>query len=323
MESYLTQISKGTFDRPARTFRNWVTSSANYILSKSTQPHEFKAEPNRYHLYVSLACPWAHRTLIVRKLKGLEDVISVNVVDWYLEKSVGWSFDTKNPATTGDTVNGAKTLREIYQKADPNYSNSVTVPVLWDKKTQTIVNNESSEIIRMLNSEFNEYATNKELDLYPSNLRTNIDEVNSWIYEGINNGVYRAGFAQKQESYEQAYTKLFESLDKVEKILAKNRYLCGDQITEADVRLATTLFRFDVVYYTHFKCNKKRIVDYSNLWNFTKELYQMEQIKSTVNFQHIKQHYFGSHKNINPFGIVPLGPDVNFDESWKRPNTSM
>jgi len=308
--SWETQVAKdGAYQRQSRTFRNWVTADGS---------SGFKAEAGRYHLYISYACPWASRTLAVRKLKGLEHIISYDSVDWFLDRNVSWTLQGKNPGSSNDSVNGFKNVKEIYLSADPNYNNSYTVPILYDKKTKTIVNNESSEIIRMFNSEFNEFAKNKELDLYPQHLREKIDEINSWVYEYINDGVYKCGFARKQEPYEENFRNLFNALDKVEDILSKNRYLIGDQLTEADVRLFTTLIRFDVVYFGHFKCNKKHVYEYPNIWNYVKELYQIPEIKETVNFQHIKHHYYESHISINPFSIVPLGPEINFDAPHDR-----
>jgi len=236
----------------------------------------------------------------------------VDVVDTFLDKSTGWSLKKLDQGATGDTVNGVEYLKDIYHKADPNYEQSYTVPVLWDKTNKTIVNNESSEIIRMFNSEFNEFATNKELDTYPVDLRSQIDEINEWIYLNINDGVYKCGFARTQTAYDTAVTNLFTHLDKVEEILKKNRYLCGNRFTEADIRLCTTLFRFDPVYVTHFKCNVKRLIDYPNLWNYTREIYQMHGVTETVNFYHIKKHYYTSHVHINPFGIIPAGPLIDF-----------
>ena len=271
----------------------------------------FLAEGGRYHLYVSLACPWAHRTLIVRKLKGLEDVISVDVVDPLLD-SRGWSFEQSAAGATGDRVGGRSLLREVYVASAPDYEGAITVPVLWDRKSETIVNNESSEIIRMQNSEFNELARHPEFDLYPEPLRSEIDELNDWIYPEINNGVYRCGFARKQEAYSSAVQTLFAALDRVEAILERRRYLCGDRLTEADVRLFTTLVRFDPVYMTHFKCNVRRLVDYPNLWGYVREIFQLPGVAGTVSLEHIKRHYFESHRHINPFGIVPEGPKVDF-----------
>eukprot|EP01119_Soliformovum_irregulare_P013372 TRINITY_DN3545_c1_g1_i1.p1 TRINITY_DN3545_c1_g1~~TRINITY_DN3545_c1_g1_i1.p1 ORF type:complete len:312 (+),score=107.93 TRINITY_DN3545_c1_g1_i1:70-1005(+) len=302
-----TEFTTGAYKRQERTFRSWIKKDG-----------EFPPEKDRYHLYVSYACPWACRTLTVRKLKGLEDVISVNIVDTFLEKEVGWTLMEKDEGSTPDTVNGFKHLKEIYYKADPNYDQSFTVPVLWDKKKSTIVNNESSEIIRMLNAEFNDLAKNPQLDLYPEALRPKIDEVNAWVYDGINNGVYKCGFAQKQEAFDQAYANLFSAMDRVEDILSSSRYLAGNQFTEADVRLFQTLIRHDLVYHTHFKCNKARIVDYPNMWEYVKEIYQMPGIKDVVNFDHIKKHYYASHRHINPFGIIPSGPTLHLEVPHKR-----
>eukprot|EP01121_Diplochlamys_sp_Union-15-3_P002934 TRINITY_DN1276_c0_g1_i1.p1 TRINITY_DN1276_c0_g1~~TRINITY_DN1276_c0_g1_i1.p1 ORF type:complete len:267 (+),score=35.37 TRINITY_DN1276_c0_g1_i1:281-1081(+) len=256
--------------------------------------------------------------MVVRNLKGLEDVISFSVVSPYLRER-GWTFDESIPGCTNDPINSAKELREIYLKSAPEYSGSITVPVLFDKKTMKIVNNESAEIIRMFNSEFNHLATrNKELDLYPSHLREQIDELNSWIYTDINNGVYKCGFARSQQAYSEAFHKLFTALDKVEAILSKSRYLTGNSITEADVRLFTTLLRFDIVYYVHFKCNGKRLIDYPNLWGFVKDIFQTGHIKDTVNVEQIKTHYYASHLHINPFGIIPHGPFIDFSEPHTR-----
>jgi putative glutathione S-transferase len=302
--------SNGNWIRTETQFKNWINNNEN---------NEFKPELDRYHLYVSLACPWAHRTLIMRKLKGLENIISVNIVDIFLDRTIGWTLEKKDPDSTEDTVNGFKTLKEVYLLSNPNYQGTITVPVLFDKKLKKIVNNESSEIIRMLNSEFNELATkNKNKNFYPENLKSEIDEINSWIYEHINNGVYKCGFSRSQEAYDVAVKNLFEHLDKVETILSTKKYLCGDELTEADIRLFTTLIRFDIVYYTHFKCNKKHIYEYPNLWNYLLELYQIPEFKETVNFYHIKNHYYLSHKHINPFSIVPIGPEINFNQPYKK-----
>ena len=293
------KVNEGEFVRAESSFRNWITPDGR-----------FTAEPNRYHLYVSHACPWAHRTMILRTLKGLEDVISVSVVH-PLMPSESWVFG-KYPCATEDHVNGANFLYENYLKANPKFNGLVTVPVLWDKKTETIVNNESSEIIRMLNSAFDEYAKNRSLDFYPEALREEIDLINELIYENVNNGVYRAGFATTQTAYEKAYNQLFDTLDELEERLSSQRYLVGNQITEADWRLFTTLVRFDAVYYSHFKTNKKRLIDYPNLWGYTRDLYQVPGVAQTVNMDHIKTHYFGSHSSINPTGIVPRGPEIDF-----------
>lgn len=309
---YDTKANDGRFVRSASQFRNWVT------LDGSAGPSGtggFKAEPGRYHLYVSLACPWAHRTLIFRALKKLENVISVSVVD-YLMAEEGWTLTGKDGATQ-DHLYGAKRLYEIYTRADPHYSGRVTVPILWDKQQETIVSNESAEIIRMLNSAFNEFG-DASLDFYPAELRSEIDALNDFIYPNINNGVYRAGFATSQDAYEEAYQNVFTALDKIEDILSKQRYLAGTRLTEADWRLFTTLIRFDPVYVGHFKCNKARIADYPNISNYVRELYQMPGVSGTVNFTHIKNHYYMSHKTINPTGIVPSGPELNYDAPHDR-----
>lgn len=277
----------------------------------------FKPAADRYHLYISYACPWAHRTLITRKLKGLEDVISYDVVSPLLPRT-GWSFETSFPASTGDTLNNSQILRDVYLTSNPHFVGAVTVPVLWDKESNRIVNNESAEIIRMFNSEFQEFATNPAIDLYPESKRVQIDELNDWIYSDINNGVYRCGFAKSQRAYSKAFKTLFNSLDRVEGILANSRYLTGDELTEADVRLFTTLVRFDSVYVTHFKTNLRRIVEYPNLWGFTRDVYQLPGVAETVNMTHIKSHYFESHTHINPFGIVPDGPLLNLEEPHER-----
>jgi putative glutathione S-transferase len=300
--------NSGEFIRKDAAFRSWI------LADGSTG---FAPAPGRYHLYVSLACPWAHRTLIVRKLKGLEAVISVDVVDPVLPGQ-GWTFERSSAGATGDRVNGFKFLRQAYEAAAPGFEGVVTVPVLWDKHKHTIVNNESSEIIRMLNGQFQALAGRPELDLYPGPLRASIDEFNDWIYSGINNGVYRAGFARTQSVYSKAVRQVFASLDSAEAVLAKTRYLCGDTFTEADVRLFVTLLRFDPVYVTHFKCNIRRIIDYPNLWAYTRDIYQMPGIAETVNMEHIKRHYFESHRHMNPFGIVPDGPELDLDAPHGR-----
>jgi glutathionyl-hydroquinone reductase len=303
---YDTKDSDGRFIRTESQFRNWVTADGSAGPSGKAG---FKAEPGRYHLYVSYACPWAHRTLIFRALKQLQDVISVSVVDHYMGVE-GWTFYERDSATP-DHLFGAKRLHEIYTRADPNYSGHVTVPVLWDKQQNTVVSNESSEIIRMLNSAFNDFG-DASLDFYPEALRGEIDEINALVYPNINNGVYRAGFATKQEAYEEAFGQLFDALDQVEERLSRQRYLVGKQLTEADWRLFTTLLRFDPVYVGHFKCNRQRIADYPNLSNYTRELYQLQGVAPTVNLKHIKAHYYGSHKTINPTGIIPVGPEIDY-----------
>lgn len=306
------KVVKGEFIRTESTFRNWVTKDGSPGPSGEGG---FPAEPNRYHLYVSYACPWAHRTLIFRALKGLEDIISVSIVH-PLMPAESWVFGDY-PGATEDHINHAHYLYENYLKADPNFNGLVTVPVLWDKKRQTIVNNESSEIIRMFNLAFNEYG-NADVDFYPESLQEEIDDINELVYNNINNGVYRAGFATTQQAYNRAFDRLFDSMDALEERLSKQRYLVGNQITEADWRLFTTLVRFDAVYYNHFKTNKKRLIDYPNLWAYTRELYQVPGVAETVNMDHIKHHYFGSHRSINPTGIVPRGPQLDFMQPHGR-----
>ncbi|SMH51260.1 glutathione S-transferase family protein [Mesorhizobium australicum] len=302
----------GRFERVQSQFRDFVTVDGKPAPGRT---RGFKAEPGRYHLYVSLACPWAHRTLIFRKLKKLEDAISVSVVHHFMGEN-GWTFLAEDGAT-GDTLYGLDYLHQIYTKADPTYSGRVTVPVLWDKQEQTIVSNESSEIIRMLNSAFDEWG-DASLDFYPQALRGEIDAINAWVYPSINNGVYRCGFATKQDAYEEAFAELFAALDRAEDILSRQRYLAGDRMTEADWRLFTTLVRFDPVYVGHFKCNLRRIADYPNLSNYLRDLYQVPGVAETVNLHHIKHHYYGSHKTINPTGIVPVGPEIDFSAPHDR-----
>ena len=296
----------GKFNEIPTTFRDRVTADGS---------SGFKAEAGRYHLYVSLACPWAHRTLIMRELKGLNEAISISIVDPIMSDQ-GWMF-SEAPGAIPDSVNHAQYLQEIYLKADPKYTGRVTVPVLWDKQTQTIVNNESREIMRMFDVEFAELATQK-IDLYPRNLQQKIDETIDAIYLPINAGVYRSGFAMSQAAYEEAVTELFESLDQWETVLSKQRYLCGDQLTEADVCMFVTLYRFDSVYHGHFKCNLRRILDYPNLWNYIKDLYQRPEFKVTCNLDYIKRGYYMSMTEINPNRIVPKGPIVDFDERHDR-----
>ena len=302
---YDTKASGGRFQRQDSRFRDWVTAGGG----------PFPAEPGRYHLYVSLACPWAHRTLIFRTLKGLEDVVSVSVVHWHMAEN-GWEF-REGPGATGDGLFGAAYLHEIYTKADPAYTGRVTVPVLWDKQTGTIVSNESAEIIRMLNGAFDAWG-DPARDLYPEDLRAEIEAVNESVYHKVNNGVYKAGFATTQEAYEEAFEALFDCLDGLEARLSGQRYLAGGRLTEADWRLFTTLVRFDPVYVGHFKCNKRRLADYPNLWAYTRELYQVPGVAGTVDMQHIKRHYYGSHATINPTGIVPAGPVIDFAAAHDR-----
>ncbi len=300
------RIREGRFVRPPSIYHNFVTADGS---PGPTGEGGFSAERGRYHLYVSLACPWASRTLILRKLKKLEDVISLSVLEPLLGEN-GWEFGT-GPGATPDAVNGKSTLAEVYLLADPHYTGRVTVPVLWDKKRRTIVNNESSEIIRMLNSAF-EAFTDVHTDYYPAALRAEIDRINDIVYANVNNGVYRAGFATTQAAYEEAARTLFATLDELEGRLSRQRYLVGGQITEADWRLFTTLVRFDAVYYGHFKCNVRRLIDYPNLWNYLLDLYQVPGVAETVSLDHIKRHYYGSHRSINPTGIVPIGPAIDF-----------
>lgn len=306
---YDTKSTGGKFQRSASAFRNWLTADG---APGPTGTGGFIAEKDRYHLYVSLACPWAHRTLIMRKLKGLEPFISVSVVNPLMLEN-GWTFDDSFPGATGDTLYQNEFLYQLYLHADPHYSGRVTVPVLWDKKNHTIVSNESAEIIRMFNTAFDALGA-KAGDYYPPALQTKIDELNGWIYDTVNNGVYKAGFATSQEAYDEAVAKVFESLARLEQILGQHRYLTGNQLTEADIRLWTTLVRFDPVYVTHFKCDKHRISDYLNLYGFLRDIYQMPGIAETVNFDHIRNHYFRSHKTINPTGIISIGPWQDLDK---------
>jgi putative glutathione S-transferase len=309
---YDTKSNGGHFVRKAPQFRSWVSADG---AAGPSGDSGFKAEPGRYHLYVSLACPWAHRTLIFRALKGLEQMISISVVHWYMAED-GWTFDVGD-GVVPDTVNAVTLMHEIYTKAMPDYSGRVTVPVLWDKQTKTIVSNESSEIIRMFNTAFDAVGA-KVGDYYPPDLRSEIDSLNERIYTTVNNGVYRCGFATTQEAYEQAITPLFDTLDWLEDRLRAKRYLTGDQITEADWRLFTTLIRFDVVYVEHFKCNIRRIADYPNLSEYLRDLYQQPGIAKTVNLEHIKKHYYESHETINPSRVVPKGPVVDFTAPHNR-----
>ena len=309
---YDTGKSEGRFERSASAFRNWVTADGG---AGPSGEGGFKAEAGRYHLYVSLACPWAHRTLIFRKLKKLEDAISLSVVDWFMGEN-GWEFSGRAGAIP-DSVNGAGRLWEIYAKAMPDYSGRVTVPVLWDKQRHTIVSNESAEIIRMFNSAFDTIGESS-LDLYPERLRGRIDAINDRVYDTVNNGVYKCGFATRQPAYDEAFAELFASLDWLEGLLGENRYLTGDSLTEADWRLFTTLVRFDAVYHGHFKCNRQRIDDFPNLSGYLRELYQMPGIAATVDMHHIRHHYYESHTSINPHRIVPRGPLLDFDRPHGR-----
>jgi putative glutathione S-transferase len=309
---YSTGDNGGRFVRPETQFRNWVTRDG---AAGPSGKAGFKAEAGRYHLYVSWACPWASRTLIFRSLKRLQDVISVSVVHHYMGVN-GWTFRAEEGAT-GDTLYGLDLFHQVYTKADPAYSGRVTVPVLWDRKLETIVNNESSEIIRILNSAFDQWG-DASLDFYPERLRVEIDRINALVYPAVNNGVYRAGFATSQSAYEEAFRELFAALDTLEERLSQHRYLVGDRITEADWRLFTTLVRFDPVYVGHFKCNLKRIADYPNLSNYVKDLYQVPGVAETVNLHHIKSHYYGSHTSINPTRIVPVGPEIDYTAPHDR-----
>ncbi|MEK6198937.1 MAG: glutathione S-transferase family protein [Psychrobacter sp.] len=309
---YDTEANNGRFQREDAGFRNWVTVDGR---AGPTGIEGFKAEPDRYHLYVSLACPWAHRALIYRKLKGLEDLIPISVVNPYMGEH-GWTF-ADGAGVVADPLINASYLYEVYTAAKSDYTGRVTVPLLWDKKTNTIVSNESSEIIRMFNSAFNEVGAVAG-DFAPSELLAEIDEINAFVYSAINNGVYKAGFATTQEAYEEAVIELFAALDTLEARLAHQRYLTGGTITEADWRLFTTLVRFDAVYVGHFKCNLHRIIDYPNLWGYLRDLYQVPGIAETVNMVHIKQHYYTSHANINPTRIVPAGPVIDFMTAHHR-----
>ena len=297
---------KGGFKRESTLFRDRITADGS---------SGYPAVAGRYHLYVSLACPWAHRTLILRKLKGLEDAISVSVVDPYMGDD-GWFF-SDHPGSTRDHVNGAKYLWQVYTKVDPEITGRVTVPILFDKERGTIVNNESREIVRMLDTQFDAVAKNR-VTLYPEGLRSEVDAAIDAMYEKVNNGVYRAGFAFTQEAYDTAVTELFAALDRYEKLLEKQRYLCGDTLTEADVFLFTTLYRFDPVYYVHFKCNVRRIEEYPALSGFLRDVYQTDGIAETCNLRHVKEHYYRSHPFLNPRGVVPRGPDVDLTTPYGR-----
>ena len=310
---YDTKSSGGKFERAAAKFRNWITTDGT---AGPSGLDGFKAESDRYHLYVSYACPWAHRALIFRALKGLTAHIGVSAVHPDMLTD-GWTFETDNNGATGDALFGLPFARDIYTKADPQFSGRVTVPILWDTQRQTIVSNESSEIIRMFNSAFDAITGNTN-DLWPLAMRDDIEIVNERIYNTFNNGVYRCGFATTQTAYDDAVTPLFDTLDWLEDRLSTRRYLMGDQLTEADWRLFTTLVRFDPVYHLHFKCNRKRIVDCPNLWAYTRELFQMEGVAETVNMNHIVRHYHYSHDSINPHRIIPINPAIDFLEPHGR-----
>ncbi|MBL4787432.1 MAG: glutathione S-transferase family protein [Cohaesibacteraceae bacterium] len=309
---YNTKDTGGRFVRKSPQFRNWITADG---AAGPTGSGGFKAEPDRYHLYVSHACPWAHRTLIFRALKGLEKMIPISVVHWYMVDN-GWTFEDGD-GVVPDSVNNAEFAYQIYTAAKPDYSGRVTVPILWDKKTNTIVSNESSEIIRMFNSAFDDVGA-KAGDYYPQALRSEIDTLNERIYDTVNNGVYKTGFATTQEAYDEAIVPLFDTLDWLEDRLGSQRYLTGSKITEADWRLFTTLVRFDPVYVGHFKCNIRRIADYPNLSNFVRDLYQQPGVAATVNMEHIKQHYYASHETINPSRVVPKGPVLDYGQPHDR-----
>ena len=309
---YDTESNNGRFARSEAQFRNWVTADGS---AGPTGDAGFKAESGRYHLYVSLACPWAHRTLIFRQLKGLESMISVSVVN-PLMREHGWTFEPGD-GVVADPLHLARYMHQIYTAADPEYSGRVTIPLLWDKQQNRPVSNESAEIIRMFNSAFDGVGAQPG-DYYPLALRSEIDRLNAHIYDRVNNGVYKAGFATTQEAYEQAVLPLFDTLDELEQRLSKQRYLLGEQITEADWRLFTTLIRFDAVYHGHFKCNLKRIEDYPHLAGYVRELYQWPGVADTVNMQHIKEHYYRSHATINPTGVVPVGPVLNLAAPHQR-----
>jgi putative glutathione S-transferase len=303
---YDTKSTGGRFIRTDSQFRNWITKDG---AAGPTGDAGFKAEAGRYHLYISLACPWASRTLIMRKLKGLEDIISLSVVNPYMLEN-GWTF-APDQGVIADPILNADYLYQVYTHADPNYSGRVTVPVLYDKKTDTIVNNESSEIMLMFNEAFDEVGATPG-DFYPEALRDQIKELDDYIYPNINNGVYKAGFATDQKVYEEEVANVFAGLEKMDQILADKKYLLGDQLTTSDIRLFTTLIRFEHVYYGHFKCNIKHLTDFTNVWRYTREIYNLPGIAETVDFYHIQHHYYGSHPTINPNGIVPAGPAIDF-----------
>ncbi|SDY62030.1 putative glutathione S-transferase [Jannaschia faecimaris] len=304
---YDTKSSGGKFVRSTAGFRNWVTPDG---AAGPTGEGGFKAEAGRYHLYVSLACPWAHRSLIFRKLKGLEDVIDISVVHPDMLND-GWTFETDDHGATGDKLFGLPFMRDIYTRAKPDVSGRVTVPVLWDKEQGMIVSNESSEIIRMFNSAFDGLTGDRQ-DFYPEDMRSEIDRINARVYDEVNNGVYKSGFATTQEAYDDAVTTLFDALEWLEDLLGQRRYLAGERLTEADWRLFTTMVRFDPVYHLHFKCNRKRLIDYPNLWGHTRELFQVPGVAETVGMEHIVRHYHYSHDTINPNRIIPINPIIDW-----------
>ena len=307
-----TPAKDGIFERRDSAFRNWITPDGR---PGPTGQDGFRAMAGRYHLYVSLACPWAHRTLIMRSLKGLNDIIPISVTNWLMAEN-GWTFRA-GEGVIPDPLYNSHTVYELYARADGEYTGKATVPILWDQHTQTIVNNESADIIRMFGSAFDQ-AGAKPGDYYPGPLRSEIDTINQRVYDTLNNGVYKAGFATTQAAYEAAVVPLFETLDWLESRLSQSRFLCGEALTEADIRLFTTLVRFDSVYNGHFKCNIRRIVDYPNLWAYTRDIFQLPGIAETVNFGHIKRHYYMSHRRINPTGIVPVGPALDFEAPVDR-----
>jgi len=310
---YDTKSTGGHFERSASQFRNWITADGS---AGPSGRDGFQAASDRYHLYVSLACPWAHRTLLIRSLKGLERMIPVSVVHPLMLEN-GWTFGTDFPAATGDPLYHKDFIYQLYLRADAAYSGRATVPVLWDKERQTIVSNESADIIRMFNSAFDALGA-RAGDYYPKELRSRIDEINGWVYDQVNNGVYKAGFATTQTAYDEAVIGVFEALDRIEEILGRHRYLTGGSLTEADLRLWTTLIRFDPVYVTHFKCDRRRIGDYLNLSGFLRDIYQMPGIADTVNFDHIRHHYYRSHATLNPHGIISIGPEQDLNEPHGR-----
>jgi putative glutathione S-transferase len=304
---YQSTNSDGEFERQETVFRDWIRDDPDA---------RFQPEAGRYHLYVSYACPWAHRTLLARSLKGLEDAISVDVVDPFRDED-GWQFTPGKDGCTADTENGTDYLREVYQQADDEVTGRVTVPVLWDTKEETIVNNESEEILRMLDTAMHDVAE-RDVDLYPEGYQNEVDRIIEDIYAPINNGVYRAGFAQSQEAYDRAVTELFDALDHWDAVLADQRYLAGDQLTEADICMFTTLVRFDQVYHTHFMCNKRLVQQYDTLWPYLRDLYQTPGVAETVNMDHIKEHYYTTHPDVTPSRIVAAGPDLDFEADHDR-----